>query len=101
MEQLLLLFALTRHLIAAQTGASELAPFEQAPILNLTLTLTLTLALTRARFVLFSNGILMYFSDPNRAVLGQALGFIPVDSCTESSHSAKQHTLLVKCPFDP
>ena len=29
-------------------------------------------------FVLFSNGILMYFSDPNRAVLGQALGFIPV-----------------------
>ena len=23
-------------------------------------------------FVLFSNGILMYFSDPNRAVLGQA-----------------------------
>ena len=35
MEQLLLLFALTRHLIAAQTGASELAPFEQAPILTL------------------------------------------------------------------
>ena len=26
-------------------------------------------------FVLFSNGILMYFSDPSRAVLGQALGF--------------------------
>ena len=51
-------------------------------------------------FVLFSNGILMYFSDPNRAVLGQALGFIPVESCTESSHSAKQHTLLVKCVFD-
>jgi len=51
-------------------------------------------------FVLFSNGILMYFSDPNRAVLGQALGFIPVESCTESSHSAKQHTLLVKCAFD-
>ena len=94
-------------------------------------------------FVLFSNGILMYFSDPNRAVLGQvlippplltsspphfppsspstccyppvalrrvlippspprpnqALGFIPVESCTESSHSAKQHTLLVKCAF--
>ena len=50
--------------------------------------------------MLFSNGILMYFSDPNRAVLGQALGFIPVDSCTESSHSAKQHTLLVKCVFD-
>ena len=33
-------------------------------------------------FVLFSNGILMYFSDPNRAVLGQALGFIPVDTPT-------------------
>ena len=29
----------------------------------------------------------------------QALGFIPVESCTESSHSAKQHTLLVKCAF--
>jgi len=51
-------------------------------------------------FVLFSNGILMYFSDPSRAVLGQALGFIPVETCTESSHSSKQHTLLVKCQFD-
>merc|ERR1712129_147978 len=29
-DQLLLLFALTRHLIASRTGASELAPFEQA-----------------------------------------------------------------------
>ena len=36
----------------------------------------------------------------HRAVLCQALGFIPVESCTESSHSAKQHTLLVKCAFD-
>jgi len=51
-------------------------------------------------FVLFSNGILMHFSDPNRAVLGQSLGFIPVEQCTESSQSAKQHTLLVKCSFD-
>jgi hypothetical protein len=50
-------------------------------------------------FVLFSNGILMFFTDPNRAVLGQALGFIPVEQCTETSHSAKQHTLLVKCSF--
>ena len=30
-------------------------------------------------FVLFSNGILMYFTDPNRAVLGQSCGFIPVE----------------------
>ena len=30
MDQLLLLFALARHLIAARTGASGLAPFEQA-----------------------------------------------------------------------
>ena len=30
MDQLLLLFALTRHLIASRTGASDLAPFEQA-----------------------------------------------------------------------
>lgn len=29
----------------------------------------------------------------------QALGFIPVEQCTETSHSAKQHTLLVKCSF--
>eukprot|EP00965_Chrysotila_dentata_P220312 6191704-Pleurochrysis_carterae.AAC.1 len=34
-------------------------------------------------FVLFSNGILMYFSGPDRAVLGQALGFVPVEHCTE------------------
>ncbi|KAL1521199.1 hypothetical protein AB1Y20_022751 [Prymnesium parvum] len=51
-------------------------------------------------FVLFSNGILMHFSDPNRAVLGQSLGFIPVEHCAESSQSMKQHTLLVKCSFD-
>jgi len=51
-------------------------------------------------FVLFSNGILMHFSDPNRAVLGQSLGFIPVEQCAESSQSAKQHTLTVKCSFD-
>lgn len=30
MDQLLLLFALTRHLIASRTDASSLAPFEQA-----------------------------------------------------------------------
>ena len=36
-------------------------------------------------FVLFSNGILMYFASPDRAVLGQALGFAPVEHCTESS----------------
>ena len=30
MDQLLLLFTLTRHLIASRTGASDLAPFEQA-----------------------------------------------------------------------
>ena len=51
-------------------------------------------------FVLFSNGILMYFTDPNRAVLGQSCGFIPVENCAESSQSSKQHTLLVKCTFD-
>ena len=51
-------------------------------------------------FVLFSNGILMHFSDPNRANLGQSLGFIPVQECMESSHSAKQHTLHIKCEFD-
>jgi len=51
-------------------------------------------------FVLFSNGILMYFTDPNRAVLGQSCGFIPVEQCAESSQSSKQHTLLVKCSFD-
>ena len=44
-------------------------------------------------FVLFSNGILMHFSDPNRANLGQSLGFIPVEECLESSHSSKQHTV--------
>ena len=51
-------------------------------------------------FVLFSNGILMHFSDPNRANLGQSLGFIPVEECVESSHSSKQHTLHIKCTFD-
>jgi len=51
-------------------------------------------------FVLFSNGILMHFSDPNRANLGQSLGFIPVENCVESSHSSKQHTLHIKCTFD-
>ena len=51
-------------------------------------------------FVLFSNGILMHFSDPNRANLGQSLGFIPVEECVENSHSAKQHTLHIKCSFD-
>jgi len=51
-------------------------------------------------FVLFSNGILMHFSDPNRANLGQSLGFIPVEECVESSHSSKQHTLHIKCSFD-
>jgi len=51
-------------------------------------------------FVLFSNGILMHFSDPNRANLGQSLGFIPVEEVVESSHSAKQHTLHIKCSFD-
>ena len=51
-------------------------------------------------FVLFSNGILMHFSDPNRANLGQSLGFIPVEECIESSHSSKQHTLHIKCSFD-
>jgi len=51
-------------------------------------------------FVLFSNGILMHFSDPNRANLGQSLGFIPVEECIESSHSSKQHTLHIKCTFD-
>ena len=51
-------------------------------------------------FVLFSNGILMHFSDPNRANLGQSLGFIPVEQCVENSHSAKQHTLHIKCSFD-
>jgi len=51
-------------------------------------------------FVLFSNGILMYFTDPNRAVLGQSCGFIPVEQCNESSQSSKQHTLHVKCSFD-
>jgi hypothetical protein len=51
-------------------------------------------------FVLFSNGILMHFSDPNRANLGQSLGFIPVEECLESSHSSKQHTLHIKCSFD-
>jgi|TARA_B110000196_G_scaffold218200_1_gene187456 hypothetical protein len=30
LDQLLLLFAMTRHLIASRTSASELAPFEQA-----------------------------------------------------------------------
>ena len=30
MDQLLLLFALTRHLIASRTGTNDLAPFEQA-----------------------------------------------------------------------
>jgi len=51
-------------------------------------------------FVLFSNGILMHFSDPNRANLGQSLGFIPVEEVVESSHSTKQHTLHIKCSFD-
>ena len=50
--------------------------------------------------MLFSNGILMHFSDPNRANLGQSLGFIPVEECVESSHSSKQHTLHIKCSFD-
>ena len=42
----------------------------------------------------------MHFSDPNRANLGQSLGFIPVEECVESSHSSKQHTLHIKCSFD-
>jgi len=49
-------------------------------------------------FVLFSNGILMYFSGPDRAVLGQALGFVPVEHCTESSQP-NMHTILIRCSF--
>lgn len=41
-------------------------------------------------FVLFSNGILMYFSDPNRAVLGQSLGFIPVESCGANGRGGEE-----------
>ena len=51
-------------------------------------------------FVLFSNGILMQFADPKTANLGQALGFIPVETCEKKSVSAKQDTLTIKCKFD-
>ena len=30
----------------------------------------------------------------------QALGFIPVEECSVASHSAKQHTLHIKCSYD-
>jgi len=49
-------------------------------------------------FVLFSNGILMYFSGPDRAVLGQALGFVPVENCSENSQT-NMHTILIRCSF--
>jgi len=50
-------------------------------------------------FVLFSNGNLMYFSDPESAVLGQALGFVPVEQCTESSPSKNRHFIHIKCSW--
>jgi len=50
-------------------------------------------------FVLFSNGILMYFADMQRAVLGQALGFIPVEDCVEETRNASMHTISIKCSF--
>jgi len=50
-------------------------------------------------FVLFSNGILMYFADMQRAVLGQALGFIPVENCVEETRNASMHTISIKCSF--
>ena len=37
---------------------------------------------------------------PSPSLLGQSLGFIPVEECVESSHSSKQHTLHIKCSFD-
>jgi len=49
-------------------------------------------------FVLFSNGILMYFEGPQRAVLGQALGFVPVEQCHEHSQ-AHMHTITITCSF--
>lgn len=49
-------------------------------------------------FVLFSNGILMYFEGPQRAVLGQALGFISVESCHEHTQ-AHMHTITIRCSF--
>ena len=50
-------------------------------------------------FVLFSNGNLMYFADPESAVLGQALGFVPVEECTESSPSKNRHFIHIKCKW--
>ena len=52
-------------------------------------------------FVLFSNGILMHFSDPNRANLGQSLGFIPVEVCVESSHVSAGENSLFACLLQP
>jgi hypothetical protein len=49
-------------------------------------------------FVLFSNGILMYFEGPQRAVLGQALGFVPVEACHEHTQ-ASMHTITIRCSF--
>jgi len=51
-------------------------------------------------FILFSNGVLMRFTDEKTAKLGQALGFVDVVDVKEQSISAKQHMVRIKCDFD-
>ena len=51
-------------------------------------------------FVLFSNGILMYFDSPMRAMLGEARGFMPVAECAFVDvwvRTGEPHVLSVRC----
>ena len=41
-------------------------------------------------FVLYANGILVYFSDPDSAVLGQARGFMPVETAFAHSRAKRK-----------
>jgi hypothetical protein len=52
-------------------------------------------------FVLFSNGILMYFDSPTRAMLGEARGFMPVDSCQYAQRDANCRAPIRASPAQP
>lgn len=50
-------------------------------------------------FVLYSNSVLMCFSDPDHASLGQAQGFIAVEEC-KGSQLLNKHTIQLKSRHD-